>query len=163
MITPNGERVHIGFFGKRNAGKSSLINCVTGQELSVVSDVKGTTTDPVQKQMELLPLGPVTVIDTPGYDDIGNLGAMRVRKTLEVLAKTDIAVLVIDAGKGKTEEDAIFLSLFREKKIPFLVVYNKCELNPKLEPEPGSMAVSAKNNIGIFELKEKIASLMPEK
>ena len=141
--TPSSERIQIGFFGRTNAGKSSLINRVTGQELSVVSDVKGTTTDPVQKQMELLPLGPVTVIDTPGYDDIGNLGAMRVRKTLEVLAKTDIAVLVVDAGKGKTEEDSIFLSLFREKKIPFLVVYNKCELNPKLEPEPGSIAVSA--------------------
>lgn len=126
--TPLASRIHIGFFGRRNAGKSSVVNAVTGQELAVVSDTKGTTTDPVYKSMELLPLGPVVIIDTPGYDDTGHLGELRVRKTRQVLNKTDIAVLVVDApeGKGSCEEE--LLQLFREKEIPYLVVYNKSDL-----------------------------------
>ncbi len=162
MNTPNGERLHIAFFGKRNAGKSSLINRVTGQNLAVVSDVKGTTTDPVQKQMELLPLGPVTVIDTPGYDDEGQLGALRVQKTKEVLSKTDIAILVVDATVGKTAEDAAFLELFRQKNVPYLTVYNKCDLAEPPVLSDNELAVSAEQNTGIFELKEKIGTLKPK-
>ncbi len=162
MNTPNGERLHIGFFGKRNAGKSSLINRVTGQSLSVVSEVKGTTTDPVQKQMELLPLGPVTVIDTPGFDDSGDLGDLRVQKTKKVLYKTDIAILVVDATVGKSAEDEAFLELLQQKEIPYLTVYNKCELKPDLQLSENELAVSAKENTGIFELKEKIGTLKPE-
>ena len=108
--TPSSERVHIGIFGRRNAGKSSLINALTGQSLAIVSDVKGTTTDPVLKAMELLPLGPVVMIDTPGLDDTGTLGAMRVQKAYQILNKTDIALLVIDASDGVTDEDSAILS-----------------------------------------------------
>ena len=115
--TPSSERVHIAFFGKRNAGKSSLVNAVTGQDLSVVSDVKGTTTDPVLKAMELLPAGPVVIIDTPGYDDEGPLGEMRVRKTEQILEKTDLAVLVIDGTEGISPEDESLKNLFTKKKI----------------------------------------------
>ena len=124
--TPAAERIHIGFFGRRNAGKSSLLNAVTGQELAVVSETKGTTTDPVFKTMELLPLGPVMIIDTPGFDDEGGLGMLRVRKTRQILNKTDIAVLVIDAADGMTESDGELLDLIRKKEIPYLIVYNKC-------------------------------------
>ncbi|MBS6396330.1 MAG: [FeFe] hydrogenase H-cluster maturation GTPase HydF [Clostridiales bacterium] len=161
--TPLAERVHIGFFGRRNAGKSSVVNAVTGQELAVVSDKKGTTTDPVCKTMELLPLGPVVIIDTPGYDDRGSLGEQRVRKTRQVLNKTDIAVLVVDAsaGKGTCEEE--LLQLFREKEIPCLTVYNKSDL---LEEIPGAGAgeiyVSALKGQKIYELKEKIGGLAPK-
>ena len=161
--TPGANRVHIGFFGRRNAGKSSVVNAVTGQDLAVVSDTRGTTTDPVTKSMELLPLGPVVVIDTPGYDDEGSLGALRVKKTRQVLNKTDIAVLVVDAqeGKGACEEE--LLSLFREKEIPFLVVCNKSDL---LETVPESadseLYVSAKEGTGIWELKERLGALAPE-
>ena len=120
--TPASNRVHIGFFGRRNAGKSSVVNAVTGQELAVVSDTKGTTTDPVLKSMELLPLGPVVIIDTPGYDDEGSLGTLRVKKTRQVLNKTDIAVLVTDGQKGIGACEEELLSLFREKEIPYLIV-----------------------------------------
>ncbi len=126
--TVSGNRVHIGFFGRRNAGKSSLVNAVTGQNLAVVSAVPGTTTDPVQKAMELLPMGPVLIIDTPGIDDEGALGALRVQKTQQVLHKTDVAVLVVDASVGKSDTDEELIALFREQGIPFLVAYNKCDL-----------------------------------
>ena len=126
--TPGSDRVHIGFFGRRNAGKSSIVNAVTGQDLAVVSDTKGTTTDPVTKSMELLPLGPVVVIDTPGYDDEGSLGALRVKKTRQVLNRTDIAVLVVDAAEGRGACEEELLELFREKELPYLVVMNKADL-----------------------------------
>ena len=126
--TPMSERVHIGFFGKRNAGKSSVMNAVTGQDIAVVSDVMGTTTDPVYKSMELLPLGPVVMMDTPGIDDEGELGALRVRKSYQVLNKTDVAVLVIDATAGISPEDEALLERIRRKKIPYLVVMNKIDL-----------------------------------
>ena len=154
--TPSGERTHIGFFGRRNAGKSSLVNAVTGQELAVVSDVKGTTTDPVTKAMELLPLGPVWIIDTPGFDDEGALGEKRVKKTRQILNKTDIAVLVVDAAEGMKECDRELLAIFEEKKIPHLVVYNKCDLK-----DAEGICVSALAGLGIQELKEKIAALKP--
>ena len=154
--TPSGERTHIGFFGRRNAGKSSLVNAVTGQELAVVSDVKGTTTDPVTKAMELLPLGPVLIIDTPGFDDEGTLGEKRVKKTRQILNKTDIAVLVVDAAEGMKDCDRELLAIFEEKKIPHLVVYNKCDLK-----EADGVCVSALTGLGIRELKEKIAALKP--
>lgn len=157
--TPSGERVHIAFFGMRNAGKSSLVNAVTGQELSVVSDVKGTTTDPVYKAMELLPLGPVEIIDTPGFDDTGELGEMRVKKTRQILAKTDIAVLVADITRELSECDKDLINLFKERDIPYIIAYNKSDLSAKSFDSQNEIAVSAKNNTNIFELKEKIASL----
>ena len=167
--TPASERVHISFFGKRNAGKSSVINAVTGQDLSIVSSVMGTTTDPVYKTMELLPLGPVMIIDTPGIDDKGELGALRVRKSYQVLNKTDIAILVIDSTIGKTEEEFALIHRFHKKKIPYLVVYNKIDLlsNEEIKDlamsvRPGEVLVSASSNMNIYELKEKIASLKPE-
>ena len=126
--TPSSERVHIGFFGRRNAGKSSVVNAVTGQELSVVSEIKGTTTDPVYKSMELLPIGPVVIIDTPGFDDEGALGEQRVKKSRQVLNKTDLAVLVIDATLGMSKEDEELIELFREKEISYLIVYNKSDI-----------------------------------
>lgn len=161
--TPGSNRVHIGFFGRRNAGKSSVVNAVTGQELAVVSDTKGTTTDPVLKSMELLPLGPVVMIDTPGYDDEGSLGALRVKKTRQVLNKTDIAVLVVDAqeGIGVCEEE--LLSLFEEKDIPYLVVLNKSDLLEKYPAhESEKLYVSAVEGTGIRELKERLGSLAPK-
>ena len=167
--TPASERVHIGFFGRRNAGKSSIINAVTGQDLAIVSDVMGTTTDPVDKTMELLPLGPVMVIDTPGIDDEGKLGALRVKKSYQVLNKTDIGVLVIDSTVGKGPREEALIRRFREKGIPFVVVYNKCDLLPEgplsaagNSPAEHSIYVSAARNIHIQELKELIASLKPE-
>ena len=126
--TPSAERVHIGFFGRRNAGKSSLVNAVTGQELSVVSPVKGTTTDPVYKSMELLPLGPVVIMDTPGSDDEGELGELRVKKTAQTLGKTDCAVLVADGERGMTQSEWDLIAMFQERKIPFLVAWNKADL-----------------------------------
>ena len=161
--TPLANRIHIGFFGKRNAGKSSVVNAVTGQELAVVSDTKGTTTDPVYKSMELLPLGPVAVIDTPGYDDEGQLGELRVRKTRQVLNKTDIAVLVVDVleGRGDCEEELI--ALFKEKEIPYLIVYNKCDLLQQIpEAKADEIYVSALKNQEIYELKEKLGKLVPQ-
>lgn len=150
----SAERIHIGFFGRRNAGKSSLVNAVTGQDLAVVSDVKGTTTDPVRKAMELLPLGPVVIIDTPGLDDEGKLGALRVRKALQVLDKTDIAVLVVDGTVGMGRPDRELVQVFEERKIPHLIVYNKCDLLQRREGD--FHFASAKTMEGIHALKEKL-------
>ena len=158
--TPAGERTHIGFFGRRNAGKSSIVNAVTGQELAVVSDVKGTTTDPVYKTMELLPLGPVMIIDTPGFDDEGSLGELRVKKTKQVLNKTDIAVLVVDAAEGLKACDKELLRLFEAKQINYLIVYNKSDLLEEI-PMAGEKEIyaSALKKENIFEVKERIAAL----
>lgn len=149
--TPSANRVHIGFFGRRNAGKSSVVNAVTGQELAVVSDTKGTTTDPVYKSMELLPIGPVVIIDTPGFDDEGALGELRVRKTKQVLNKTDIAVLVVDATEGKKQCDEELIRIFKEKEIPYVIVNNKADLLPedfleKAKVCPKNTAKQAKKN-----------------
>lgn len=157
--TPSANRVHIGFFGCRNAGKSSVVNAVTGQELSIVSDTRGTTTDPVQKAMELLPLGPVLIIDTPGFDDEGHLGQLRVRKTRQVLNRTDVAVLVVDGVEGLRDCDRDLLALFREKNIPYCVAYNKCDLAPVSPAADNELAVSALTGQGISQLKETIARL----
>ena len=160
--TPSGERVHIGFFGKRNAGKSSIVNAVTGQELAVVSDVKGTTTDPVTKAMELLPIGPVVIIDTPGIDDEGALGELRVKKTKQILNKTDIAVLVIDSQQGMTEVEQELVALFQKKGLKYLVVYNKIDLladKSALAIDEHVCLVSAVNKEGIEALKEAIGKL----
>ena len=186
--TPSGERTHIAFFGRRNAGKSSIVNAVTGQALAVVSPRKGTTTDPVWKAMELLPLGPVMIIDTPGYDDKGQLGELRVQKTQEILGRTDLAVLVIDGTAGMAEDDRELIREFRERKIPYIIAYNKLDLvetaggnaeaaaptpcvrektENSLSPEAGSTAketgadslwVSAATGAGIPALKEKMAA-----
>ncbi|MEE0391941.1 MAG: [FeFe] hydrogenase H-cluster maturation GTPase HydF [Lachnospiraceae bacterium] len=167
--TPSSERVHIGFFGRRNAGKSSVLNSVTGQDLAVVSDVKGTTTDPVQKSMELLPLGPVVVIDTPGIDDEGELGALRVKKSYQVLNKSDAAVLVVDASLGLCEEDFAFIEHIQKKQIPYAVAFNKSDLAPSAslakdlqylkEHQIDFVSVSTADLSGIDTLKEKIATL----
>ena len=158
--TPSAGRVHIGFFGKRNWGKSSLVNAVTGQELSIVSDVKGTTTDPVYKAMELLPMGPVMIIDTPGIDDEGELGLMRVKKAKQVLAKTDVAVLVADINSPLSEIEFDLIKTFNENNVPFVVAYTKSDLyTGKKELKQNEIITSAKANEGIFELKEKIAHL----
>ncbi len=170
--TPTSERVHIGFFGRRNAGKSSVMNAVTGQNLAVVSQVKGTTTDPVYKSMELLPLGPVTLMDTPGIDDTGELGALRVKKSYQALNKTDTAVVVLDGALGATPEDLALISKIREKKIPWLAVVNKQDqLTPARQqeietdlvgdgiPKEQILWVSATEKTGIFELKERLAHL----
>ena len=168
--TPSTNRVHIGFFGRRNAGKSSLVNAVTGQDLAVVSETLGTTTDPVSKAMELLPLGPVKIIDTPGFDDEGSLGELRVRKTKQILNKTDIAILVVDAWEGKKQCDEELIALFKEKEIPYIVAYNKSDLitsseNASVIAESAAsqeveIYVSALEKTGIQELKEKIGHLV---
>ena len=161
--TPSGERVHIGFFGRRNAGKSSVVNAVTGQDLAVVSEVRGTTTDPVSKAMELLPLGPVVIIDTPGFDDEGSLGELRVRKTRQILNKTDIAVLVVDSAEGLKESDRELISLFEEKKIPHITVFNKSDLTEnRIITDKSGLYVSALTGDGITELKERIAAMRPD-
>ncbi len=158
--TPAADRVHIGFFGKRNAGKSSVVNAITGQDLAVVSAIKGTTTDPVYKAMELLPLGPVMIVDTPGIDDEGALGELRIRKAGQVLNKTDVAVLVVDAACGKTEADDELIGLFEKKKINYIIAYNKCDLlADKTDAKSNEIFVSATEKINIEALKEKIASL----
>lgn len=157
--TPSAQRIHIGFFGKRNAGKSSVLNAVTDQALSVVSDVAGTTTDPVYKTMELLPLGPVVLIDTPGFDDDGELGMLRVKKTKEVLNRCDIAVLVVDAVTGVTSCDETLIAHFEKKEIPYLIAYNKSDLIQKKNLSKRELSVSAKTGAGIHELKEAIARL----
>lgn len=160
--TPSGERVHIGFFGRRNAGKSSVVNAVTGQNLSIVSDTKGTTTDPVYKAMELLPLGPVVIIDTPGIDDVGALGEERVRRTKQVLNKTDIAVVIVDGTEGLAPADEEVLRLIRSKGLPYLVVYNKADLvKHAAGADDHTIHVSALTGDGIYELKEKLARLKP--
>ncbi|MBQ0064372.1 MAG: [FeFe] hydrogenase H-cluster maturation GTPase HydF [Firmicutes bacterium] len=155
--TPSANRIHIGFFGQRNAGKSSVVNAVTNQDLALVSDVKGTTTDPVYKAMELLPLGPVVIIDTPGFDDEGTLGEMRVKKTKQVLNKTDIAILVVDGTIGKSACDNELIFLFEKKEIPYLVVYNKSDLvKDEISLSDNEISVSALKKTNIWELKEKI-------
>ena len=180
--TPSANRVHIGFFGIRKAGKSSVVNAVTGQELAVVSDTKGTTTDPVYKSMELLPIGPVMIIDTPGFDDEGALGELRVRKTKQVLNKTDIAVLVVDATEGKKQCDEELIRIFKEKEIPYIIVNNKADLlsdeisekvcqnnvSEQRKAEQNALLssgkeqyVSALTGAGIYELKECIGKLTP--
>ncbi len=180
--TPAGERVHIGFFGRRNAGKSSLLNAVTGQELAVVSEVRGTTTDPVYKAMELLPLGPVMLIDTPGFDDEGTLGEQRVKKTKQVMEKTDIGVLVVNAGEGLADCDRELLALFKEREIPFIIACTKsditgeCPMQSDEERECAQLRetvraenlitnvirTSAKTGAGVSELKEKLAAMLPD-
>jgi [FeFe] hydrogenase H-cluster maturation GTPase HydF len=174
--TPSGERVHIGIFGKRNAGKSSIINALTGQSLAIVADVPGTTTDPVQKAMELLPLGPVVMIDTPGLDDEGALGELRVKKAYQMLNKSDIALLVVDGRTGFTDEDLRILRRIIDKKIPYVTVLNKSDLVPEEErskviaalPEDAGidasrvMWVSAADGTNIYELKDLIGTLAPE-
>ena len=167
--TPSSERVHIGIFGKRNAGKSSLINAITGQNLAIVSEAKGTTTDPVYKAMELLPLGPVMIIDTPGIDDEGVLGSLRIQKAYQVLNKTDIALVIIDAAVGPSAEDLRLIKRINAKKIPLLIVINKCEtINEDkktayqaLLPNGKLFFVSAEQQLNIFELKEAIAQTVP--
>ena len=179
--TPASERVHIGIFGKRNAGKSSIINAITNQELAIVSKVRGTTTDPVFKSMELLPLGPVVLIDTPGLDDEGELGKLRVQKALDVLRKTDLALLVLDGLQGKCAQDEDLEAALKERQIPYLVVYNKCDLRAddadlrgkadadarrhaeESDRSGSEVYVSAKTGQGISELKERLARLMPQK
>ena len=180
----SAERLHISFFGMRNAGKSSLVNAVTGQDLSVVSDVKGTTTDPVRKAMELLPLGPVVIIDTPGFDDVGMLGELRVKKARKVLAQTDVVILVVDARKGLQAEDEELLAMVKERKLPYLIAMNKADLLTEgtegakgetrgrfygsrgtIEPSPGlpgTLYVSALTGEGVYELKEAIGKIMPD-
>jgi len=159
--TPSSNRVHIGFYGRRNAGKSSVVNAVTGQQISVVSDTLGTTTDPVTKAMELLPLGPVVIIDTPGYDDEGDLGSLRVSRTRRMLNKTDIAVLVVDAQSGFTPVEEELEGIFKEKKIPYIVVFNKCDLALPGTVREDALQVSAATGQGIDTLKEKLGSLAP--
>lgn len=167
--TPSSERVHIGIFGKRNAGKSSLINAITGQNLAIVSEAKGTTTDPVYKAMELLPLGPVMIIDTPGIDDEGVLGSLRIQKAYQVLNKTDIALVIIDAAVGPSAEDLRLIERINTKKIPLLIVINKCEtINEDkktayqaLLPNGKLLFVSAEQKLNIFELKEAITKTVP--
>ncbi len=185
--TPAGERVHIGFFGRRNAGKSSLLNAVTGQELAVVSEIRGTTTDPVYKAMELLPLGPAMLIDTPGFDDEGTLGEQRVKKAKQVLDKTDIAVLAVDAAEGMTACDEELVSLFKERDIPFMIACTKVDMTGGCQKKPGAeqgradmgsvsraenpdenkiasvICVSAVTGVGIRELKERLAAMLPDK
>lgn len=157
--TPNADRVHIGFFGMRNAGKSSVVNAVTGQKLSIVSDVKGTTTDPVSKAMELLPVGPVVIIDTPGIDDEGLVGEMRVRRARQILNNTDVAVLIIDGVAGKTQTDEELIKLFEEKSLPYIIVYNKSDLREYENLKENEISVSAMTGENINELKERIAKL----
>ncbi len=162
--TVSAERIHIGFFGLRNAGKSSVVNAVTGQSLSLVSDVKGTTTDPVKKAMELLPLGPVVIIDTPGIDDEGELGEMRVRRAKQTLNIVDIAVIVVDATKGIQPLDSELISLFESKKMPYIIAYNKSDLLDNTpENKENEIYVSAVNGQNINELKDKIASFSKQK
>lgn len=177
--TPSGERIHIGFFGRRNAGKSSVVNAVTGQDLAVVSEVKGTTTDPVTKSMEILPLGPVVIIDTPGFDDEGSLGELRVQRTRKILEKTDIAVLVVDTTEGFRKVDEELVSLFKERSIPCLIALNKSDIPEDTEDHnvgeeslglmqriaknsDGMIHVSALTGDGINELKDRIAALKPQ-
>lgn len=161
--TPSGERTHIGFFGIRNAGKSSLVNRITSQDLSVVSDVKGTTTDPVKKAMELLPLGPVVIIDTPGFDDEGKLGEERVKKTKDILKTCDIAVLVTDSESGITDTDNELLNLIKERDIPYLIAWNKTDLTTDRTAPKGAVKVSSLTGEGIDDLKERLAGLIPQK
>ena len=167
--TPSSERVHIGIFGKRNAGKSSVINAITNQNLAIVSDIKGTTTDPVSKAMELLPLGPVMIIDTPGLDDVGELGKMRIQKSYQVLNKSDIGILVVDGTLGQTDEDKALINKFKEKNIPYIVFMNKLDLvreqqnidENEINSKSNTIWVSSTTKENIYELKEMIAKQAP--
>lgn len=161
--TPTSDRIHIGIFGKTNSGKSSIINAITGQSLAIVSDVKGTTTDPVFKSMELLPLGPVVIIDTPGIDDLSQLGKQRIQKTYQIMNKTDIGILVVDGSVGLSEEDKQILNRLKSKNIPYLIVLNKSDLVENLYDvkDESYIWVSAAENKNIYELKEKISQLVP--
>lgn len=157
--TPSANRIHIGFFGRTNAGKSSVVNAFTDQDLAIVSGVKGTTTDPVYKSMELLPLGPVMIIDTPGIDDKGSLGELRIKKSRQVINKVDAAVLVIDSTIGKSKEDEDLIELFIKKKINYVIAYNKCDISQQeLVKSENEIYVSAKTRYNIEKLKEKIAA-----
>ncbi len=158
--TPSADRVHIAFFGRRNAGKSSVVNAFTGQELSIVSDYKGTTTDPVKKAMELLPIGPVVIIDTPGIDDTGTVGELRIKKARKILNLTDIAVLVVDGAIGKEKEDYELIKIFNEKEIPYIVAYNKSDISEKISLNENEIQVSTVSGENINELKEKVAKLV---
>ncbi len=156
---PAAERVHIGFFGKRNAGKSSLVNAVTNQNLAIVSEIAGTTTDPVLKTMELLPLGPVVIIDTPGIDDVGELGKLRVEKSYQALAKTDVAVIVVDSSVGVgTEEENLILKI-KQKNIPYIIVYTKSDVTNLNKISDNEISVSSATGENINELKELIATV----
>lgn len=159
--TPKSDRIHIGIFGRRNAGKSSIINAITSQNLAVVSKVKGTTTDPVQKAMELLPLGPVMIIDTPGIDDEGELGKMRVEKSYQVLNKTDIALLVVDGNEGLTQCDKDLIEEIKKRKLPYLIILNKSDEVCNRYDIENSIWVSAETKENIWELKERISKLVP--
>ena len=154
--TPSANRLHIGFYGKRNAGKSSLINAFTGQEVSIVSEVAGTTTDPVNKAMEIHDIGACVLIDTAGFDDEGSLGELRVKKTRQVLNKTDLAVLCVDTVEGMGGCENELISLFKEKEIPYIVVFNKCDITGEKETAENEICVSAIKNTGIYKLKEKV-------
>lgn len=159
--TPSANRLHIGFFGKRNAGKSSVVNAVTGQQIAIVSDVKGTTTDPVLKSMELLPLGPVVIVDTAGFDDSGELGEMRIKKTKQILNKTDIAVLVVDALTGISETEKELEKIFVQKNIPYIIAFNKSDVCPQKQTlAENEIYISAKTGENINQLKEKIGILL---
>ncbi len=171
--TPSSERKHIAFFGCRNAGKSSLVNAITGQNLSIVSDVLGTTTDPVNKTMEILPLGPVVITDTPGLDDEGELGQLRIGKAKEALRKTDLAILVIDSEKGFSDNDGEIFETIKEKKIPYIIVYNKSDISKNDDdindvskryeiPSENFSKVSSLNGEGIYELKDRMAAMLNE-
>jgi len=163
--TPSGERIHIGFFGKRNAGKSSLLNAITGQDIAIVSDIPGTTTDPVMKSMEILPLGPVVLIDTPGLDDDGGLGELRVKKTKRIINRCDIAVIVVDAVKGIDNAEKELITLCKAKNLPYIIVLNKCDLLPETDftaIPSDAVTLSAKKQTGIRELKEKIGGLLTD-
>ena len=158
--TPSADRIHIGFFGRRNAGKSSLVNAFTGQDLAVVSDTRGTTTDPVSKSMELLPLGPVMIIDTPGFDDVGSLGELRVKRTRQVLNRVDVAVLVVDAACGLCPCDRELIGMFRARDIPYIIAWNKCDLLEQIPvPKENEIYVSALKKEHIHELKEMTGHL----
>lgn len=159
--TPSSERLHIGIFGRRNAGKSSIINAITGQNLSIVSEVKGTTTDPVKKTMEMLPLGPVEIIDTPGIDDEGELGSKRVEKSYEILNRTDVAVLVADGEVGLTEQDTALIEELNDRKLPYVIALNKADLTEKRDNIKNGVWVSAKTGEGIDELKKSIILAAP--
>lgn len=161
--TPSSERLHIGIFGKRNAGKSSLINAICRQELSIVSDIPGTTNDPVKKAVEIFPLGPVVLIDTPGIDDCGVLGELRVRKTLEILSQIDLGLLIIDATVGASDSDSELVSLFEEKQVPYIEIYNKSDLKEAYDRIPEKLYVSANNGDGIAELNGRIAEKLGER
>lgn len=161
--TPSGERIHIGIFGCTNAGKSSIINALTNQNIAIVSNIKGTTTDPVLKAMELLPLGPVVIIDTPGLDDESELGRERIKKAYQMLAKTDIAIIAVDSSSGITETEEKLIDELKSRSIPYITVFNKCDLAPVGELNESEIAVSALTGENITELKAKIATLVPEK